>query len=363
MKHIKCLLLPVLMVCVSVPSIHAETWQDYFKDGIHYFNIRDYKKASECFQIALEMNPPGRELKAARDEVGPAFWSSLLSRSDTRAVGYRLLREIYKYIDEQERDEEYIKALVELAVSAETDFKTRWQTIHKIVAVGQYACPMLVKYMGEARNDDVRKAVRMVLENLEYRAVLPLIEALNADESTPTGRLTVQNAITVLGVIGDPRAAAGLSALAQRTSSEDIKKRVEKALLGIKANVLQSKLFGEELQLIKTRKDELIFKDKRALGLFDKDGKYKSTKKLFLYKALRYLRETVYVSEEAAKDEGAVWIWNSKEQKLEYWKVPLYAYNEIMAEEAAFDCLNLFPDYADIIPVLVSSIAAQIVEA
>jgi len=362
MKHFRCLLILAVAACLFVPAAYTETWQDYFKDGIHYFNVRDYKKANECFQIALEMNPPGRELKAARDAVGPAFWSSLLSKTETRAIGYRLLRQIYKYIDEQEKKEEYIKALVDLVISAETDFKTRWQTIHKIVAVGQFACPMLIKYMGETRNDDVRKAVRMVLENLEYRAVLPLVEALNADQSTAKGRLTVQNAITVLGVIGDPRAAAALSALAEKTPSEDIRNRAKKALQGIKATVLQSKQFGDELRLVKTKKDKLIFRDKRAQGLFDKEGNFKSAKKLFLYKALRYLRETQYVSEEAAKDEGAVWIWNNKKQEAEYWIVPLYAYNEIMAEEAAYDCLNLYPEYEEIIPVMVSSIAAQIVE-
>ena len=194
MKYKLCLVIGILAVLAAIPLHGAETWRDYFKDGIHYFNVGDYSKATECLQVALEMNPPGEELKAAKDAVGPVFWSKLLDNPETRAVGYRLLKYVYKYLQEKRKETEYIKALAETLVSSETDFQTRWETVHKIVAVGQFACPVLIDYLGVERNEDARKAVRMALENLSYRAVLPLIEALNADTSTQKGLLTKQNA-------------------------------------------------------------------------------------------------------------------------------------------------------------------------
>lgn len=351
----------VILFCVGFSMgnvLHAETWHDYFRDGIHYYNIGDYEKASDSLQMALEMNPSGKELKAARDGIGPAFWSKLLENHETRTVGYKLLQAVYLYEQHIREDDEYIRGLVEVLVSSETDFQKRWVTVHKIVAVGQFACPYLINYLGIERNEDSRKAAIMALQNLSYRAVLPLIEALNSENLLVKG-----NAITILGIIGDPRAAAALQAIVEfRTESENIKEVARKSLIGIQANVLKSKVFGENIDIIKDDSRNLIFLDHRAKGLFDKNGNFKPAQQLFLYKALRYLRETEYVAEESARDESVIWGWSKKNSKLEYRRVAPYAYNELMAEEAAYDCLNLYPEYEEIIPVLISSIAAQIVE-
>ena len=135
------------------------------------------------------------------------------------------------------------------------------------------AAPFLVEKLGDARAGEFKVFARIVLTRMGYRAVLPLIEALNADDPA------LQEAIVViLKDIADARALPKLVQLRDDPNT------------------------GSSLRMVCEKAVEIIAE---ARGLTT----VPSAAQLYFSEALRYFREGDDVRDEVVSNESLLWRW------------------------------------------------------
>jgi CheY-like chemotaxis protein len=303
-----------------------------FAEGVKEYRIGRYQAAAAAFAAALKLNPDDKLCYELYLAAGDGLLVQMEGYDELRLVLRDLLAKARVYQRHLRRDAAYIDLLITKLKAGEDE---RLVSTNELVAVGPIAVPRLLARLGDNRQDDDRVGCRIVLTRMGYRAVVPLVEALNAAEP----RL-LSTVIAILADIGDRRALPRLQLLLDDSATDATVRRVAENAVAV----------------ITTR-------SKSQSG---------TVESLYLAEALRYFRDGDQVRDEMIAAEALMWRWTEPEggakdgeaitKALQYVRVPGYAWNELMAEELLYDLAAARPAFAPAYPLLAADLAAQDVE-
>jgi len=195
--------------------------------------------------------------------------------------------------------------------------------------VGQFVIPYIVEALGNVRDSKVRTFACTTATKMGSQATLPVIELLRyRDGEEESAKLVRQNAAIILGDILDKRAIAPLKRVAEDNKEADVVRRY--AIMSLQS-------------ITGLRHDNL-----------------RSAQDYYYLDADRYLREMPGVADWAREADGV--IWQLVDGKLVDRQVARFAWNELMAEKACYDCMAINPDYRDIYPLFAECVASQVSE-
>ena len=301
--------------------------------GISYFEQGRYLEAKQLLDEALSLDPTAKEAYRNVQEAGMKIWMQMMFSQEVARPADKIWRLYMRHRRRLTRNEERIKAMVNRVVDPNVHEVVRWRLIHDLQDVGQFAVPYLAPHLMNQRDDERRALARIAIERLGSRAVLPLIELLEHKNE-----LMAANAALILGDIepSDHRALARLRAMAEPESQVpyQVRKHAIRSLERITGMIVDD------------------------LGMKAKDYYY--------HKILRYYRELPSVPLEAEEADGVIWYLTKPEegetQQLKYYEVPIYAWNELMAEQACYDLFELHPGFEIAVPLFVRTMAAMYAE-
>ncbi|MFM2090973.1 MAG: hypothetical protein RLZZ127_1462, partial [Planctomycetota bacterium] len=303
-----------------------------FAEGVREYRIGRHQAAAAAFAAGLKLNPDDRLCYEFYLAAGDALLVQMEGYDELRLVLRDLLAKARTHQRHLRRDPAYIDLLITKLKASEDE---RLVATNELVAVGPIAVPRLLARLGDNRQDEDRVACRIVVTRMGYRAVLPLVETLNAKE--PRLLATV---VAMLADIGDKRALPRLQLLLDDPATDaTVRRSVENAVAVITARA------------------------KVQSG---------TVESLYLAEALRYFRDGDLVRDEMIAAEALMWRWTEPEggaqdgaaitEALQFVRVPGYAWNELMAEELLFDLAAARPGFAPAYPLLAADLAAQDVE-
>ena len=327
MRILASALLCASMACTAAVEIDPRFEKDdqireILSEAVREYRAGRYDSAATRFQDVIALDPDNRLLYDFYLRVGPLAILRWQERDELTDVIDKVLGRARIYERGLLKDPKYIELLIKKLKASEEE---RIVATNQLVAAGPIAVPQLVTYLADNRDDDMRVWTRVTLTKMGYRAVIPLIEVLNTDDE----RL-LSSCMTILTDIGDPRPLPYLKAISEDENQSETTRRVAaNAVAGIAG----------------------------AAGVAQVD----EVPVLFFAEALRYFRDGAAVRDEAIANEALSWRWMDGE--LQYAKSPVYAWNELRAEEILFDAMKLFPDYPGYQPLLAATLEAQRVEA
>lgn len=321
----------VLLLLVLAGSASAESVRDEvklrFREGVDLYQEGKFSEARLKFRQVIALDPTEKEAEALVGDAGNKAMYNMIANPEIGPEPQIVWNLYRRYRQRQERNEEYIAKLVAEAVDPNLSDKKRWDAVLKLGDIGQFALPLLARHLGNELDREVRTYARLAITRLGSRAVLPTIELLEHEN-----RLVRENAALILG---------------------DIEPSDQRAIAPLKA--------------VYEKKDELkIVKDSAAIAL-EKITGFKAEQLLpaaeyYYRKADRYYLGLTGVAREATDiADGTVWHLKP-DGELVYIQVPYYAWNEIMAEEACYDCFRVDPSYDSAIPLFACVMAAQYAE-
>lgn len=315
-----------------VTATETEQIRELLSEGVKQYRIGRRQEAAVSFRRALEMDPSDRLLYHFYLSVGDELMHRMMEDGELREVIKDIWGPAYFYRKQLRRDDRYINKLVSL-LGEENSEKTRLAATRELIAVGPLATPFLVDKLGDARAGEFKVFARIVLTRMGYRAVLPLIEALNADDPA------LQEAIVV--ILKDIADARALPKLVQLRDDENT---------------------GPSLRMVCEKAVEIIAE---ARGL----STVPNAAQLYFSEALRYFREGDDVRDEVVSNESLLWRWVEDPGRglfaLQHVTAPRYSWNESMAEELLYDGMKYFPEYPEYSayqPLMAATFAAQYVE-
>jgi len=304
--------------------------EQFYTEAAHYFEIGRTDKARERLEQVLDLDPNAEEAWNIIRTVGNRLMIQMMTDPQMGRAP-RVLWELgMRHELREKRKASYVKPLVDVAIDPAQHPTERWKKIHELQEVGQFAVPFLADALGDVREHDNRAYARVAATRMGAQAVLPVIELLKASGEGAGRReaLMCENAALILGDIGDERAIAALKRVAEdEAESEHVRRFAYQALL-------------------------------RITGM-DPAGLPKA-QQYYYEKADRYMREIAGVPAEAQQADGVV--WKLVDGRLVDHQLPVYCWNEVMAEQACYDCLEIDPAFADIYPLLAEVLAAEIAE-
>jgi len=301
--------------------------------AVDYFIARDYGRSRELLKtIADELQLKGKKEAAAAasrlaDMAGDQVILQMLTRPEMGHEPYVIWHLYREWHRQAVRRPEVIAQFVERAVNPATPAPTRRLNLQKITTqIGQFAVPALAERLRRIFDDGYRTNAIAALIELGDKATLPVIELLDSPE-----KLVRKNACYILGMIQPPedRAIAPLKRIWDDPEEDAVVKQYARRAL-------------ERITALPI--DQL-----------------RSAPQYYYLKADRYYLETPGVPIEAEKADGVIWRLN-REGRLTYEEVPLYIWNELMAEEACYRALLADKDFDRILPLLASVYAAQYTE-
>jgi len=292
------------------------------KEAISYYEQNQLEAALFKFNQILLANPSDREALRLREMVGNEMLLQMLSKGgEISRVARALLLYAERAPIRRETDPKQIRRYVELAASGSA--YQRYDAIALLEAqVGELAVPVLLPYLSNRARDDERVNIVLAVRRLGPSVVIPLIEALQTNDYFLKQQIAI-----LLGHIGS------------RLALPDLKRILEDP---------------RELPDIKTYAQNSIqqITGKPAIAL-------PSAKVLYYQKALGY-----YNDDPAFKPISALhWLhWKWQDNQLMFQEVPLFAYNEIMAEHACYKALEIDANYQKAWALLVRIYYAQYTE-
>jgi HEAT repeat protein len=221
---LRAFLLAGLFATVST-TLAAAADNQAFDEAADLYKRGRVDEALVKFREVLASNPSNEDALAMWDRASHDVFLPMLVREGEASTIARRFAELAK-VSRKERsaNPDAIKALVQQALNG--DYRTQRDATNKLVADhGSYAVEYLYEYVGDREHVDQRVNAIMVLNQLGSDAVLPLIQVLKSDNE-----LLRANTATVLGGIGDVRAAPSLAALLGGDQSEMVRAQARQAL-------------------------------------------------------------------------------------------------------------------------------------
>ncbi len=299
-----------------------------FKIGADLFEQKRFAEAREKFQEVLRLDPTETEARRMVEEAGLQLFIRMMAEPEMGRAP-RKIWDIYRRAMQSEYARimgPKIRGMVAEAVDPTTTPLRRWRLFHKLQDLGQYVVPALAEYIMSEQDSDRRAYARIVATKLGPSAVLALIELLEHSSA-----LMLENVALTLGDIepSDHRAIAPLRSLSENESvSFTVRRYADRSL-------------------------------KKITGI--EPPELQRSVEYYYMKADRYLRELAGVANEADDARGMIWHLNA-EGELVSLQLPLYAWNELMAEQACYDCMRLDPTYEKIMPLFACVMAQQYAE-
>lgn len=332
-------------LCVAIPAeVRAQGDMEtkakiskLFREAVDLFQMGRLEESRARAQQVLALDPNAQE---AYDLVRQAGERLMIQWMTEPKVGRepRVIYDLYRlHAKRMKLTPEFIKGLVDIAVDPLQHPVHRWDAIHKLQDVGQFAIPFLVAGLGDERDHEVRALARVTATKMGPQAVLPLLALLEmrsedetADSGESTSRLVRENVVLILGDIEPPdeRALAALKRTTEDASESPVVRKYAQRSLQKITGLDAANLPGA---------DEYYYR-----------------------KADRYVREIAGVTAEAFEADGV--IWRLQEGKLVDYQVPRFAWNELMAEQACYDCMATNIAYDAIFPVYAEVMGSQIAE-
>jgi CheY-like chemotaxis protein len=305
------------------------------REGTDLFDLGRYDEASARLRQALSLDPKAEEAHRLVREIGDKVLAQMMTepRIGREAT---VIYDLYRlHASRLKRDRKYIGDLVAITIDAQAHPLKQWEAIHKLQQVGQFAIPFLIEALGNERDHEIRGLARICATKMGTQAVLPVIELLRMKpaegEEGSRERLIRENACLILGDFDPPdeRALAGLKRIVEDgNESPAVRKYAMRSL---------QKVTGLDVEELPSAQD------------------------YYYRKADRYVREVAGVPAETSESDGVV--WRLENGKLVDYQAPRYAWNELMAEQACYECIAIDPDYRQIYPMLAQVLATQIAEA
>jgi HEAT repeat protein len=304
---------------------------------IDLFELGRLEEAREKARQILELDPKAEEAFRLVQEAGERIYRQMMVEPPMGREP-RVIYELYQlHVSRLKRKPDHIKSLVQVTIDPTKHPVRRWQAIHKLLEVGQFAIPFLVDALGDELNHEIRALARVTATKMGRQAVLPVIELLKmkagddaTEEERNRARFIRENAALILGDIEptDERALAGLKRVAEDPEDSPVVRKYAQRSL--------QKITGIEAERLPSAQD------------------------YYYRKADRYVRERAGVATEAKEMDGV--IWRLEDGKLVDYQLPRYAWNELMAEQACYECMDIDPTYDAIYPVYGEVMASQIAE-
>lgn len=291
-------------------------------EAIDLFDRGQLRLAKEKFDALLKHVDANRAAVLV-ERAGIKTMIRLLS-APAKEVGRTpaIVWELYsKYHRRRLIDPDFIRKWVNLAVDEKTDEVERFKAFHQLRRIGQYAVPELAKHLSD-RSDMRRTLTRITLSKIGRRGTLAMVKLVDTGDvlAKETLVLAISDIVPV-----DSRAVPALKRLYDGTEAgSTLKKKTAFAL---------RKITGVLPEQMSPYADYYYLEANRCY--LEKSG----------------------VPEEALEADGVV--WRLEEGKLAYRRVPVYSWNEEMAEEMAHECLRHAPGYERMFPLLISAALAQ----
>jgi CheY-like chemotaxis protein len=302
---------------------NADQARSYFAEGVNQYRSGRYKDAAISLRSALALDPENKLVYEFYLACGDALVVRMQDQDVLEDVLKDVLRRARIYQKEMRRDPAYINLLIAKLEKSEEE---RVVATNELAAVGPWAVPQLVAAMADSPQEERRTYCRVALTRMGGRAVIPLGTALaSADQRQ------VRSVALVLGDIGDARGLPALLRAQGREGIEDVTKQVL-------ANTIAAIVAGTQMAEVPKAED------------------------LHLAEALRYFRSGPDVRDELSGSGSLVWRWDPAAEgaaKLNFVRVPSYAWNELIAEEILFQGMAAYPQTAGFHPVLAAVYAAQ----
>jgi HEAT repeat protein len=285
----------------------AQDANSLFDEGVELWLRNHNSEAVAKFKEVLSLNPSSEEayqmLEKAEYQI---FLTMIAAGGDAEQIATRLLDLSRPARFERRREPARIKELVEGAIHG-ADFGVRRKAILTIQAEhGEYAVPGLAAYLGTNDIDERTNAI-IALTSLGSDAVLPLIEALDADNVE-----VVRNGCAVLARLKDQRSIPALMAVAEGEDSDELAQNIASEALA-------------DIQ-------------------FDKGYGPADAVDAYLHLAQRYYEKDPGV---IVNFDAAWTLWSWKDGALASRQVPSFLYAYELAEECAHDALAIDPASID----------------
>ncbi|MHC5067226.1 MAG: HEAT repeat domain-containing protein, partial [Planctomycetota bacterium] len=312
------------LVDPNVQATQDDQVRELLAEGVKLYRVGRYDEAALRLKDALLLQPADRLVYDFYLAMGDRLLVRMGERAELEGVMKDVLRQARIYQKTLRYDPRYIDLLIEKLRASE---KERIAATAELVAIGPVAMPQLVARLVDSRQDDFRVWTRMVIARMGYRAVLPLLPALDSSDLRQATSVA-----TSLADIGDTRALPKL----QRLIADDATDRVLKD--ACRAAVA-------------------------AIAARNSLADIAESSFLYYQEALRYFRGGDDVRNESIANEALVWRWDdAAETKLAYTRVPGYAWNELVAEDLLFEAMASFPAFDAYYPLLAGVLGAQDVE-
>ncbi len=307
-----------------------------FREAVDLFEIGKYNESRSRLQRVLELDPKAAEAWKLVKMAGDLIIIQMMTEADMGREA-RVIWELYRLHEMRlKRQPDLIKRLVAMAIDPQKHPRRRWDAMERLTEVGQFVIPSLVDALGNELDHQVRALASLTARKMGPQATLPVIELLKyrpaEGEVDKRSRLIRENAALILGDLKDKRALAALKRVAEVEKDSVLRKY---ALMSLQ----------------------------RITGLSGVE-ELKSAQDYYYLQADRYLRELAGVADEAREADGVIWRLElvGGVLKLVDRQVPRFAWNELMAEQACYDCMSVDPNYEVIYPLFAETIASQIAE-
>lgn len=333
-KRLPMMLIIVLMVFASVWSVaRAEDseisgWiQDIHKEyamAIKEDRLVNYAQVLSLYEKILAKDPSNEDALHAVYSLGPkAILDAIGREGNTGPLVQELLRRGERTFIDRINDEEAIAGYVRDLDS--TDLDTRWNAIGLLVnKYGAYAVPHVIENLSTSTVENSRTGAIVFLGKLGHDGTLAVIEALKSSDITIR-----QSAASVLGNSRDERALPALMALVERSGD------------------------GVDATYAREAMEKIAGSAWKGMG---------SAKELYVHYAERFFRNdpTMLVQPKYS----TIWNWDEDgARKLVGTRVPMFAYNERLAEKFCYEALSLDPNYTPAWSLLTCSFYQQEIEA
>jgi len=296
-------------------------------EGVEYFDRGEFSKARSKFDRLVKLVDTNVAANLVKRAGLPTMVRMLSSTEVGRAP--KVIWELYsKYYRRRLVDAERITRFVNLAVDEKTHEVERVKALHELRRIGQYAVPELAKHLS-ARSSERRALVRIALSRIGDRGTLAMVKLLD------TGNDLFKETLAL--------------------SLSDIKPADTRAVPALKRLYDNPETSG-------TVKQKVAYALHKITGMNAKD--MSGYADYYYLLANRYYLEKAGVPEEALESDGVVWelTGEGKSQALTYRRVPVYSWNEEVAEDLLHDCLATQPKYDRALPLLLSVQLAQELE-
>ncbi len=296
-------------------------------EGVEEFNQGEFTKARAKFDELIKLVDTNVAARLVKRAGLPTMIRMLSSTEVGRAP--KVIWELYsKYYRRRLVDAERITKFVNLAIDEKTHEVERVKALHELRRIGQYAVPELAKHLS-ARSSERRALVRIALSRIGDRGTLAMVKLLD------TGNDLFKQTLAL--------------------SLSDIKPADTRAVPALK------RLY-DNANLNATVKQKVGYALSKITGMNPND--MSGYADYYYLQANRYYLQKAGVPEEALESDGVIWelTGDEKSRTLTYRRVPVYSWNEEIAEDFLHDCLANQPKYDRAIPLMLSVQLAQALE-